>query len=293
LTKPLFFPAGTSLFVEQKKAQLGYGRTHGNLNWACGRCHAGHRPQFAAGMSTWNSTEYSDAMRGSCYSQLRCIDCHDPHIATGQKWQRTPTQDDTLCLNCHQRYETDEARSAHTHHAPDSSGSHCMDCHMPRLNEGMQDLVRTHTIFSPTHPEMIESNQPNACNLCHTDEPIDWTIKHLRRWYGEKFSERKIAGNYPQRSRPATINWLQNDFKSARLVAADALARTKAMWALPELIQALDDPYLLNRQFAQTGLESMLKIQLSDYDYRFYMSPPERRQAIARLREALSEATSE
>jgi hypothetical protein len=60
---------------------------------------------------------------------------------------------------------------------------------------------------------------------------------------------------------------------------------------LPELIDALDDPHLLNRQFAQTGLESMLKIKLSDYDYRYYMSPPERRQAIARLRKALSDAT--
>jgi hypothetical protein len=166
-----------------------------------------------------------------------------------------------------------------------------MDCHMPRLNEGMQDMVRTHMIFSPTQHEMIESNQPNACNLCHTDQPIEWTVEHLHQWYGDEYSKRRIARNYPQPKRPATINWLQNDFKSVRAIATDALTRTKARWALPELIDALDDPHLLNRQFAQTGLESMLKIKLSDYDYRYYMSPPERRQAIARLRKALSDAT--
>lgn len=86
------------------------------------------------------------------------------------------------------------------------------------------------------------------------------------------------------------MNWLTNEFKPVRLVAADALTRTGARWALPELINALDDPHLLNRQFTQTGLEAMLDIQLSDYGYRYYMSPEERRVPIERLREALLEA---
>ena len=42
-----------------------------------------------------------------------------------------------------------------------------MNCHMPRINEGLQEVVRTHTIFSPTNSAMIESNQMNACNQCH------------------------------------------------------------------------------------------------------------------------------
>jgi len=40
-----------------------------------------------------------------------------------------------------------------------------MNCHMPKINEGINSLVRTHTIFSPTNPAMIEANRPNACNL--------------------------------------------------------------------------------------------------------------------------------
>jgi hypothetical protein len=77
--RPRFFPASPHLGVESAGQALDPGRTSANINWACGRCHTGGRPAFAAGMSTWNSVEYSDAMRGSCYSKLRCIDCHDPH----------------------------------------------------------------------------------------------------------------------------------------------------------------------------------------------------------------------
>ncbi len=44
---------------------------------------------------------------------------------------------------------------------------------------------------------------------------------------------------------------------------------------------------LLNRQFAQVGLERMLGIDLRDFGYRFFMTPPERREPIARLRETL------
>src|SRR5262249_13460953 len=80
---PKFFPASRQLRIESANAPLPAGRDHRSLNWACGRCHVGGRPTFAAGMSTWNSVEYSDAMRGSCYSQLRCVDCHNPHRAIG------------------------------------------------------------------------------------------------------------------------------------------------------------------------------------------------------------------
>src|SRR5205823_3225297 len=77
---PHFFPRSPHLLVEGSSPPE-TGRSHANVNWACGRCHVGTRPTFAAGMSTWNSVEYTDAMKGSCYSQLKCIDCHNPHRA--------------------------------------------------------------------------------------------------------------------------------------------------------------------------------------------------------------------
>jgi predicted CXXCH cytochrome family protein len=231
-------------------------------------------------------------MRGSCYSQLRCIDCHNPHRATGPKWSQSADQDDALCLKCHARFEPASQRLAHTHHPPVSEGGRCMNCHMPRINEGIEDVVRTHMIYSPTRADMIEANHPNACNLCHTDRPIDWTLDRLQAWYGKTYDGRKIAANYPHRDRPVALGWLESTNPAVRLVAVEALTRAGDRRALPELLGALDDPYLVNRQFAYKDLQEMLHVRLSDDGYRIYMTAEERRRPLAELRARFCPAAS-
>jgi hypothetical protein len=294
LERPDFAPNSPHLLVGKavKQTVSDAERRREYVNWACGRCHAGGRPTFANGISTWNSIEYSDAMQGSCYSELTCIDCHNPHQKIGPKWTRTAEQDDASCLKCHQNFNDSDQRAAHTHHAPGSSGDRCLNCHMPRINEGLQDVVRTHTIFSPSDSQMIEANHPNACNLCHLDKPIDWTIDHLQTWYGAAYNEDLLAKNYPQRDAAVGIGWLQSESEAVRLVGAEALTREDSRWALPELIEALDDPYLLNRQFATKGLQQMLDTRLEDFGYRFYMMPQERREAIRRIQEEFSSSAA-
>ncbi len=164
-----------------------------------------------------------------------------------------------------------------------------MTCHMPRLNEGLQDVVRTHTIFSPTDAKLLEANQPNACNQCHVDQAIDWTLKYLKEWYGKSYDETAIAKAYPRRGQPVAIGWLDSKSEAVRLIAADSLTRHKAISALPRLVEALDDPYLLNRQFARIGVERMVDIRLEDFGYRFYMTPEERKEPLARLRQIFGE----
>jgi predicted CXXCH cytochrome family protein len=287
LAKPKFFPNAPEIVIRAGDSPHEMGRTHDNVNWACGRCHNGQRPRYAGGMATWNSTESTDAQRGHCYSELTCIRCHNPHEAIGPSWPKSPHQDDAICLSCHTSLEPEKARMAHTRHTLAGEGSRCMNCHMPRINEGLQDVVRTHTIFSPTNRAMIESNQMNACNQCHVDQPIDWTLTHLKEWYGATYDRGKIAANYPDRKLPATINWLRGKSENVRLVAADSLTRANATWALPDVLKALDDPFLLNRQFARIGIERMLGILLSDFSYQFYMTPEERREPLRRIREKL------
>jgi hypothetical protein len=155
---------------------------------------------------------------------------------------------------------------------------------MPRINEGLQDVVRTHMIYSPTRADMLEANHPNACNLCHTNRPIDWTLRYFKEWYGKTYDEGRIAAHYPDRGRPVALGWLASGNESVRLVAADALTRVRDFRALPQLLDALDDPYLLNRQFTARGLEEMLGLRLADFGYRFYLSQAERRQPLADLR---------
>ena len=160
-----------------------------------------------------------------------------------------------------------------------------MNCHMPRLNEGLQDVVRTHAIFSPTKPEMIEANHLNACSICHVEKPIDWTLERLKEWYGAAFSEEKIAANYPHRRQSVVVGWLKSDNEAVRLAATDAMARSNDKSALPALIDVLDDPFLLNRQFARISLEKRFDIKLEAFGYRFYMTPGERRAPLARIRQ--------
>ena len=284
LKKPVFFPHAPELYVI---GETEMGRTRENINWACGRCHTGNRPQFANGIATWNSTEFDDMMRGGCVSQISCVDCHEPHTGIGSQWTRTPDQDDQSCLKCHSKFNAPDTRLAHTHHPPGSSGDRCMNCHMPRLNEGLQDVVRTHMIFSPTDSRMIEAGHPNACNLCHTDQTIQWTVDSIDDWYGAELDRDAISRAYPDTERPASLHWMKNDHESVRLVAADALCRTKAHFALDALVNALDDPYLLNRQFAQRGLERMMQVDLDEYGYRFYMTPVERQAPVDRVRQSL------
>lgn len=295
---PRFFPNSPHLAIERdgpgnvRAAQPDQGRTHDNVNWACGRCHTGTRPTFAAGMSTWNSVEYSDAVRGSCYSKLRCIDCHNPHQATGPKWSPSPARDDAVCLKCHGHLEPAERRQAHTHHPANSEGARCLNCHMPRINEGVQDVVRTHMIYSPTRQDMIHANHPNACNLCHTDKPIDWTLRYLKEWYGTTYDEKQLTASYPQRDRPVALGWLSSATDAVRLVGVDALIRARDRQALPQLLDALDDPYLVNRQFAAKGLEEMLGVRLADFGYRIYQSAEERKRPLAEVRTKILQASA-
>jgi predicted CXXCH cytochrome family protein len=239
---------------------------------------------FAAGMSTWNSVEFSDAAKGACYSKLRCIDCHEPHRALGRKWTPPPERDDAVCLKCHDTFREADRRAAHTHHTAGSAGDRCLNCHMPRINEGLQDVVRTHMIYSPTRADMLQANHPNACNLCHTDRSIDWTLDYLKKWYAKSYDEREISLHYHDRNESVAIGWLSSQEQSVRLVAADALIRSRNIQALPKLIDVLDDPYLLNRQFTAKGLEEMLGVRLGDYGYRFYQTHMERVGPLANIR---------
>ena len=288
MKKPPFFPNSPHLFVEyadeEKKKNIGFGRTYRTINSICARCHTGKRPEFGAGMSTWNSVEFTDAFRGACFQEATCVHCHEPHKPIGKTWTRTPAQDDAMCIQCHKRFVDDRLLVAHTHHKVGSSGSRCMDCHMPRLNEGLQDIVRTHLIYNPTNADMIESNEPNACNLCHTDKPIDWTVKYLGEWYEAEFNEKSIDFSYKPREQPVAVGWLKHHREAVRLVGADCLIRSGAEWALEDLVGALDDDFMLNRQFARRGIEKLVGRSLDSTGYRFYMTRPERKGSLKRIR---------
>jgi len=97
----------------------------------------------------------------------------------------------------------------------------------------------------------------------------------------------QIDDSYEDQDAPAVLNWLTSAAAAVRLVAVDSLILRNDRSAMSELIDALDDDNLLNRQFARIGLEEMLELQLSEFGYQFYMTPQERRQPLQKMREAL------
>ena len=295
---PHFFPVSSNFVAQAANPAAVYRRNPETINFICARCHTGKRPYYASGMATWNSVEYSDAENGHCYIRKRnshpelqiltCTACHDPHEPIGAKWSKTADEDDATCLKCHTKYQPETDRFRHTRHAGGTEGARCLNCHMPRITEGLQEVVRTHSVSSPNRRGMIESNQPNACNLCHLDKPIDWTIAWLSRWYKvdryASYDAKLLAANYPDRAGPVGLGWLKSPHEPTRLVAVDALARAKAKWALPSMLNALDDPYLLNRQFARIALEAWLGVRLADHGYQFFMMPEERKAPLEKIR---------
>lgn len=287
--KPTFRPQSPNLYTFDDPHQMPTQATAANVNSICGRCHSGDRPTYAAGMATWNSTEFTDAMRGKCFQQASCVDCHDPHTSIGSKWKKSAHEDDASCLKCHEVFRQANVRALHTRHQAGSEGDSCMNCHMPKINEGMQDVVRTHTIFSPTNAPMIESNQPNACNLCHLDKSIDWTLGYLREWYNKSYSSTAIGQNYRDRSAPMAQEWLRQNHEPTRLVVAAAIQQKGANWALPDIIPLLDDPYLMNRQFAQLCVESLSGSKLDErFGYWYYMSGAERTKLVSLISQELA-----
>lgn len=308
---PPFFPSGPYVYTSGNSYHEIWGKTSANKNFICARCHSGARPQFAGGMATWNSTEYTDAMRSRCYHEqiaeplgmqsLTCVACHNPHETIGRRWKKTAQQDNESCLKCHDQFRNERSLQGHTHHPIGSAGGDCMNCHMPKINEGMGDLVRTHTIFSPTNAKMIEANHPNACNMCHVEKNIDWTLDYLAQWYGfvskERtgtrggYSESAISKNYPRRNKSAALGWLASPHSGTRMVGSDVLLKSKASWALAELLAMLDDPYMEIRQFTVQRLRDYLDINTDDFGYKLYMTKKERQQPIRRMIDELDDTT--
>lgn len=299
---PYFFPVGDYIHSKAEDFDQLVRRSDANVNLICARCHSGGRKSFANGAHTWNSTEFADGVRGFCYTRktgshpdartLTCVTCHDPHEGIGRKWKLSEKQNSAKCIACHQQFKTSEALTAHTHHGADSAGSQCMNCHNPKINEGLQDMVHTHRTFNPTDKAMIEANHPNACNMCHVDQPIDWTIDHLREWYGDehRYSSKALLKNYPNRKEPVALGWLKSTHHPTRLVAADSLAKQRVDWAMPHLLDLLaNDSNIINRQFTQRGIDQALGVKLKDMGYQFYHPEKQRRSVIAKLKDELVE----
>ncbi|MEI6107046.1 MAG: multiheme c-type cytochrome [Opitutae bacterium] len=230
------------------------------------------------GMVRVTGRELNGTMASPCNSggKFSCLSCHEMHPAAagepaGATWKNDQLkpggESDQACLQCHEGLRA--KLTAHTHHAAESSGSRCYNCHMPHTTYGLLRAIRSHQVSSPTVRESTEHGRPNACNLCHLDQPLAWTAGKLAEWYGQKAPE--LAAD--DREWAAGAQWLLKGDAAQRALVVWSMGWGPAQraagrnWLYPYLIFTLNDPYAAVRFMAWKSLQTLPGFTGYAFDY--------------------------
>lgn len=227
--------------------------------------------------------EYQGILASRCYidGALSCMSCHSMHRSDPSDQLAVGMDSDQACLQCHPRYA--ENVQQHTHHAPESAGSRCYNCHMPHTTYALFKGIRSHRIDSPKIHGTDTTSRPNACNLCHLDRSLDWTAKHLSDWFGITTTTQDPLTSAAS-STAASVEWLLKGDAAQRVLAAwtmgwePAHEASSANWLAPHLAQLLNDPYSAVRYVAARSLKKLPGFQ--DFNYDFLASSESREQAV-------------
>jgi predicted CXXCH cytochrome family protein len=161
--------------------------------------------EFKLGETTFthfpDGTAHKNRMQGNDFTQsvmythgVTCSSCHDVHGTRHNADLVRPASE--VCLTCHGPKAPNGPHTAgieqHTHHRAGSTGSECVACHMPAIEQTIGDvMVRSHT-FRFVTPTMTETSKiPNPCTSCHKDKSNAWASETLRSW--PEFSPWRVA----------------------------------------------------------------------------------------------------
>jgi hypothetical protein len=235
------------------------------------------------GESRTAGREFNGLAESACFTKgtMSCMSCHQLHQRSTDEdpkdWANDQLREglrnsNRSCLKCHDREKFES--SDHTHHAPDSSGSVCYNCHMPHTTYGLFSAIRSHKISLPSVKVNLETKRPNACNLCHLDQSLEWTATHLKKWYDQPIPEmdsdhRKIASG--------ALWSLQGDALQRALTAwsmgwAPAQKASNPTWMAPYLAELMKDPYDAIRHISRKSLHTLSGFEAFQTDF---LGPPE------------------
>ena len=101
--------------------------------------------------------EYNGFLKSACYLEgdLSCLSCHSMHDSDPDNQIAARMDTNAACLQCHEDFANRIA--GHTHHADDSAGSQCYNCHMPHTSHALLAAPRSHRIDSPNARTTFES----------------------------------------------------------------------------------------------------------------------------------------
>ncbi|HMQ15470.1 MAG TPA: multiheme c-type cytochrome [Phycisphaerae bacterium] len=239
------------------------------------------------GMVRVSGRDHNGLIESPCYQggRLSCLNCHAMHGYASRAGQLAAGMDsNAACLQCHG--DVGARLTEHTHHAPNSTGSLCYNCHMPHTVYGLLKNIRSHWIDSPSVAVAQATGRPNACNLCHLDRTLAWTDQHLQEWY--RHAPADLAPE--QRTVADSLLWLLTGDANQRAIAAwhmgwePARQASGDAWMPPYLAHLMMDPYSAVRYISERSLRRIDGFGGVVYDF---LEPPEalraRRQQIIRL----------
>jgi hypothetical protein len=231
---------------------------------------------WSDGMVRVTGREYTGLEETACFQQgeLSCLSCHLLH----KKDDARPAKDwaddqlhpgmrgDDACVQCH---DAADFGSQHTHHASESAGSRCYNCHMPHTTYGLLKAIRSHKITSPKVLDEVQTGRPTACNLCHLDKTLQWTSTHLQEWYG---TEKPVLDQDQETIAASLLTLLRGDAGQRALVAWNmtwqpALEASGNDWQAPFLACLLQDPYDAVRFIAHQSLQRLPGFDKLPYDF--------------------------
>ena len=112
--------------------------------------------------------------------QLSCMHCH----TSSGRYRFRAGEPNAACLPCHE--ERVRKITAHSRHKADGEGGRCIACHMP-MTEFARMRRTDHSMRPPTPAATVAFKSPNACTLCHTDQPPTWADKFVREWHADDY----------------------------------------------------------------------------------------------------------
>ena len=241
-----------------------------DINRSCAKCHTvlfsqypftweGGERRLHPGGSTTNSGEARDFLLGGCASAMDCTSCHDPHGEDSRaKLDELGTvRGNPVCTGCHRAYAEPAARRRHSHHAPESEGSACLNCHMPKKNMGLAyDFTRYHRIGSPTDEARVLGDRPLDCAICHADRSVDQIVTTMEKWWDKRYDRARLTRLYGSdlRANPVRVT-LVGGKPHEQALAADVAVRHELPETTDAICALLANPYPLVRYFARHALE--------------------------------------
>ena len=150
---------------------------------------------FADGTGHKNRMQGNDFVQSLMYSRgVTCFTCHDVHGTSNNADLIRPANE--LCLQCHGPNSPNGPHTAtleqHTHHASGTTGSECVNCHMPKIEPEIAGVnIRSHTFKFIAPLEADRNKMPNSCTTCHTDKNVAWATDALKTW--PEFSSWRVA----------------------------------------------------------------------------------------------------